>query len=365
MASQFGRLKALNHMEELKGLARGKPVPPICLEIDPADGCNHACYFCYYGEAGTGGRTTKSIERELMMNVIKEAADMGVKAVTFTGGGEPLLNKHTIDAIALTREVGMNAGLVTNGTLLRDVDIGVLVANCDFVRFSVDAGSAESYNQTHLPKSPKYDFDCAMRNLDALAKRKHEAPRELTIGVGYLVDENNASEAPAMAERVRGMGVDYIQFRPLYFPDKPEWTAGWYSGLSIVEDAQRFAAPGFDVFVIKDRANEIEIGERPYAKCLSHALIGIVGATGKIYFCSPYRGLDHAEIGDLHDSSFRDIWYGDRRMKLLDEINVQKCPNCRYQVQNTLLDDMTRMTDSQIKDLGKSPDIPSKHINFI
>lgn len=365
MSSQFGRLKALNHLDELRRIARGEPVPPICLEIDSADACNHACYFCYYGEAGTGGRTTKSLERDLLMSVLEEAAEMGVKAVTYTGGGEPLLNKHTIDAIARTRELGMDVGLVTNGTLLREEDIGVLVANCDFVRFSVDAGSAESYNQTHLPKSPKYDFECAMRNLAELARRKGNAPRELTIGVGYLVDANNSAEAPAMAERVRGMGVDYIQFRPLYFPDKPEWTAGWYSGLSVVEDAQRFSVPGFDVFVIKDRANEIEMGKRPYAKCLTHALTGIVGATGKIYFCSPYRGLDHAEIGDLHTESFRAIWYGEKRMKLLDEINVQKCPNCRYQVQNKMLDGMTRMSDDEIVILGNSSDIPIKHRNFI
>ena len=32
--------------------------------------------------------------RDMLMNLCKDFVDMGVKAVNWTGGGEPTLNKH-------------------------------------------------------------------------------------------------------------------------------------------------------------------------------------------------------------------------------------------------------------------------------
>tara|TARA_Y100000310_G_scaffold82715_1_gene79309 strand:- start:15197 stop:16303 length:1107 start_codon:yes stop_codon:yes gene_type:complete len=346
--SQFGRLKMLNHMPTLKSIGRGEKVPPITLELDPDDRCNHSCYFCYYADDGTGARTQQSLDKDIMMHTLKESAELGIKAVTFTGGGEPLMNPHTPEAMIYARELGMDVGLVTNGSLFNETSIDAVIQSCQFVRISLDGGSEESHATVHGIKNPRYGFTTIMKNLETLAARKGEGKEDLVVGLGYLVDTNNIASALALAEQARAIGLDYVQFRPLYFDGKPEWTAPWESAQRTLAKAKGLETDSFKVHIITDRADEITMREKPYDSCLAHALLAIVGATGKAYFCSPFRGLEKAEIGDLREQSLSAIWYGSKRMELLESIEVDKCPNCRFQTHNKVLYDFTGKSDEQI-----------------
>lgn len=82
--------------------------------------------------------------------VSKMAGFPPLKFLHFSGHGEPLLNKHLPDMIALAKEKSIASQIVvlTNGTLLTAEKLLALSsAGVDEVRFGLDAVSSEAYLQ--------------------------------------------------------------------------------------------------------------------------------------------------------------------------------------------------------------------------
>ena len=78
---------------------------PVLVEVDPSNACNHACFFCissyiHLPESKKLETYDKSqMSREMMLQLCEDMIRMGVRAINWTGGGEPTLNRHTKEAI--------------------------------------------------------------------------------------------------------------------------------------------------------------------------------------------------------------------------------------------------------------------------
>ena len=65
---------------------------------------------------------------------------MGIKSITWTGGGEPTVHNDFLQFIKYADKYGIKQGLNTNGALLTDEMIDFIGKHFSYVRFSVDAG---------------------------------------------------------------------------------------------------------------------------------------------------------------------------------------------------------------------------------
>ena len=85
------------------------------LDIELTERCNNNCIHCYIN---LPQRDPDAIHRELTTNewkdILRQAADIGVLAVRFTGG-EPLLRKDFSELYFYARRLGMRVLLFTNG----------------------------------------------------------------------------------------------------------------------------------------------------------------------------------------------------------------------------------------------------------
>ena len=107
---------------------------PIYVRIKPTNICNHACRFCVYSDGTTrpkdrpdlhlqAGMHTSMNERDVMprdkaLELIEDLSNIGTKAVTFSGGGEPLLHKDIVEIMTKTLSSGLDLSIITNGQLL-------------------------------------------------------------------------------------------------------------------------------------------------------------------------------------------------------------------------------------------------------
>ena len=90
----------------------------------------------------------------------------GVQAICVAGGGEPLLNPETAAFIDKVVMNGIEAGVVTNGSLIRDcIDP---LSQCTWVGVSVDAGSAGVYQRLKGLKEG-HSFEKVIENMAMLA----------------------------------------------------------------------------------------------------------------------------------------------------------------------------------------------------
>ena len=99
MTLAYTPFKIFHYSETLSSMANetGVPVAPIHVRIKPINLCNHHCWYCAYKaedmQLGEDMDQKDQIPEDKMMEIAEDLIDMKVKAVTFSGGGEPFLYK--------------------------------------------------------------------------------------------------------------------------------------------------------------------------------------------------------------------------------------------------------------------------------
>jgi hypothetical protein len=110
----FDPLRLLEQTGFVKSyLAGGNPFPPS-VEIDPSNACNHDCGFCVY-HSMHGTDRGERLSRAKLLSLVDELHVLGCRSILFVGGGEPMTNSHTVEAIERAAGHGIACGLVTNG----------------------------------------------------------------------------------------------------------------------------------------------------------------------------------------------------------------------------------------------------------
>jgi len=105
-------------MEALTDISINKHVRPLHIQVNPTNTCPLSCTFC--------SCTNRDKSLELNFEQLKAMTDtfilMGTKAVTITGGGDPLAYSKLPDYVQYLDDHDTKIGLVTNGVLYKPSD---------------------------------------------------------------------------------------------------------------------------------------------------------------------------------------------------------------------------------------------------
>lgn len=345
----FGGEKMLRHMDRIAAWQRGELPPPVTVELDLTNLCNHACPDCSFSYLVNVSKD--SLPYDLAARVVAELAAFGVRGLTFSGGGEPLVYGpgRVLSLIEQARGMVLDVGLITNGSLLRDWRFLDL---CEWIRVSLDGYDAETFARFH-GRNDK-EFAKVVQNLRTLCARR---PRRATLGVGFLTDEVSVSRRDfwRMAEFCAQIdGLDYLQFRPLVrnMVADPSLSGG-YAGFSEADragilaayhQARGFARPNFKVLLSAGKYEALAQAGfgRQYNRCLGHFLEAVVSADAKVYICCHTQGQERFCLGDLKQSTFAEIWHSQRAQEVYESFDPrQTCPPaCRLHLQNSLLHEL-------------------------
>ena len=154
-ATPYSSLKIFGHLEEIQKVRNGKRVAPIYIRIKPTNLCNQNCYYCHYKNPYLTLDQyvpADEIKREKMLEIVRDMKDIGVKAVTFSGGGEPLLYPYIEETMEAVLDAGIDLSIITNGTLLTGRK-AELLSQAKWVRISLESGCAETYSKIRDRKS--------------------------------------------------------------------------------------------------------------------------------------------------------------------------------------------------------------------
>ena len=132
--------KVLFHMDELERIRNGKLQFPITFEVDPTNKCNNDCSFCMFREFRADHRV--DLDYDLYLEALDQMKMLGVRSITFTGGGEPTMNMNFMNMVLAAVHKQFEVGLITNGILLDQVIPYARLFT--FIRISLDAASADT-----------------------------------------------------------------------------------------------------------------------------------------------------------------------------------------------------------------------------
>lgn len=204
---QFEASKLLAHTTALQAWLDGAPLAPVTLEMDVSLACNDRCPRCVHAFA----HSKRFLRLDNIKAILSEAADLGVKGLTISGGGEPLCHPAITEILAAIRESPLAAGLITNGGLVRNAELADdLVTTFQWIRVSLDAATERQFRFVRGVKGLDRRLECLKRLTDARSARQ----RTCDLGVSFLTSASMVSDIPAVAEIVRDLGFDYVQFKP-------------------------------------------------------------------------------------------------------------------------------------------------------
>lgn len=92
----------------------GQKVYPVGLEISPSGTCQASCDFCFYAGGELGEHRKVFLQKERLFGLFEEMRDLGCKAVTWTGGGEPSLHPAINDLVWACADYDLEQGMFTN-----------------------------------------------------------------------------------------------------------------------------------------------------------------------------------------------------------------------------------------------------------
>jgi MoaA/NifB/PqqE/SkfB family radical SAM enzyme len=305
---------------------------PFMVEIDPTSFCDLACPECVSNDLLNTSRFTT----DRLIEMAYELVDIGVKAVIFVGGGEPLVHPAMEQVLEICGKGGMKIGIITNGTQLHKF-IRQLSEYAEWVRVSVDASSPETFELFRPHRSGKNVFEKVIENM-----RELKTAGLRSLGYSFLlmarmkgseVVATNYSEVFDAGVLAKSIGCDYLEIKPVFDPvthevcDQPrvllDQLQTQLDGLRTLED-ESFR-------VIQAQALIELVGGRflaelyDYGKCHVSELRTLISPHG-VYLCPLYRGKAAYSIGDPTRSSIREIWNSPERARLMN--SVKPCRDC-------------------------------------
>lgn len=162
----------------------GQKVYPINIEVCPTHVCQAKCSWCFYAGTHLKMGPDSIMDTEIAFQLMDDMAALGVKAITWSGGGEPTLHPEFPAFVAHAASLGLKQGLFTNSLAPPRYDPSFL----EWVRVS---NTDRDWNVT------------AMSQVRAKAK-------VMGMAVNYMGDDAGVHRALEVADQV---GVDYVQVR--------------------------------------------------------------------------------------------------------------------------------------------------------
>ncbi len=174
----------MNRINEITKVENGDICPPFPqknLLIEITNICNSNCIFCANSKMK---RKRKYIKKELVINVLKQAYQLGTREVGFYTTGEPLLDKNLNEYIAMAKDIGYNyVYITTNGILLDKSKAQELInSEIDSIKLSINGINNKDYKFIH--GTDKYDT--VMNNLRDLYNLRKRTKSSFKIYVSYI-----------------------------------------------------------------------------------------------------------------------------------------------------------------------------------
>lgn len=293
----------------LRGLRNGR-ILPRHVSLNPTNRCNKNCQYCSYSARDRTVEMSMADIRSTMFTF----EQLGTRAVTITGGGEPLMHDNISEIISfLYDDLLMSVGFTTNGWFL--FRIKEVLGKLAWLRVSVDSFEDPldvlSIVREYIPYAPKLNWSISF------VVTKHLNYQYLFNAIMFAEDHPEISHVRIVS--------DLLDLENL--PD-----------MSVIKKA----VPESEKVIWQDR-HAYERGMNP---CLISLLKPNISADGFIYPCCgtqyateiPQRDFAKGfEMGKLIDSE--DIW------KEQKAFNGSVCSRCYYWRYNQTLSALMQKVD--------------------
>lgn len=340
MAQVYNNLKALAFPDRIEALREKRLAAPVNIRVKPINHCNHDCWYCAYRvdnlKLGEDINLKDIIPTAKMFELAHDFIDMGVKAVTFSGGGEPLLYKPLPEIVELLAKGGVRVAALTNGSNLKKNVAEAFAEFGTWVRVSLESWDGPSYAKAR--KVSESAFDALMSNMAAFARRGSRC----TIGASFIIGADNYRNVYEAVARLRDTGIHHVKLSAAVVANSGAQNNDYHKKLypMVTEQIEKAKALSCDGFSVLDHYHLLEERfTRTYSFCPTIQFVPVVGADCMVYTCQDKAYTVAGELGSIKERTFKDFWFSDENCQKAFALKPPvDCPHhCAHHLKNVAI----------------------------
>lgn len=315
--SKYSEYKIFHYPEKLASLPQDTTEirAPVHIRIKPTNVCNHNCWYCAYKvdnlQLGQDMVEKDSIPEAKMMEIIDDCVDMGVEAITFSGGGEPFVYRHFLATIRKLSETSIAFSSLTNGSKLKGEVAELFSQYGTWLRISIDGWDDQSYSDyrgVHVG-----EFSKVVKNIENFKKLNGAC----ALGISFIVDNKNYHHIFEFAKWMKELGVDSFKIAPCIVSNDGKETNSYHEPFyheakaQAVKTKQLLEDENFEVY--DSYHLQLESFDKDYHWCPYLQINPVIGADLNVYAChdKAYNLLD-GRLGSIKDVRFKEFWTSDK-----------------------------------------------------
>ena len=303
----------------------------ISIELDLTNLCNNKCPDCTGVNDNSAALTFKQIKK-----LIDELSEIfHVESIVISGGGEPLIHPNFSDVLYYIKQKGIKIGLNSNGLALDEEKAKAILECCSYFRISLDAGTPDIYTKTH--GMDQNSFNKVIDNIKMFSCMKKQLDSKIGFGTGFLTSELTKGDIFDFFRLSKECGVGFAQLRPF---------TGDFTSIEneFNKSKEMFEDENFKVTASIHKYSRFNDGEkRPYSKCYGMFFNTVVTADFKVFACIHHRQKQNYFLGDLNETTLKEIWNSSRIREVFETIDCNDCPYfCRNDDINRALNSISK-----------------------
>jgi GTP 3',8-cyclase len=351
--------KMLWHLDRLAEWRLTGDTFPVLIEVNLTNLCNQACPWCISAYSHLSNPAMTEEDKERLRTKLKElpvisghpdrangldvghlgqfleqAKAKGLRAVTWSGGGEPTTHREFLAAVRLAANLGLDQGLMTNG-LYKPGYVPVLGETLKWIRVSLDTLDQRKYEDQKRTRG----FPQVITNVRELVKYP------LNVGVNMNLAGWNVDGILTLARWCRDEGVNYFQIRPILglpfevahnaaYRTQPQFD--WANLEPLLREVETYSTESFRVVVSWDKFEDVRNVSgnfgRTYQKCLYHFFICVLNADGDLCVCMYHLGDKRFSFGNIYENTLEAIWGSEKRRQVVQmctgTLDLSTCQVC-------------------------------------
>ncbi len=251
--------------------------------IELTDRCNLNCSYCYRSKLNISGSLLSKEQFEQILDRIDKDA-----AILLCGMGEQFVHPEIYDFIAIAKERSVQ--LVSNGTILLDVERLFKSDNVQCITFSVDGPDEETMKQS----CKGYKAEVLIKNLENMDKAKR-----CQVAINFVLGKDNLDTLVEMVDFAARYNVQALNF--LLPTSDPKWVRDNLTVISCkLGEAMKHAA---------DKAVSINLPDTMYCQYNGH-IVPFISLKGYVRpCCSHDKGV--SVVGNVLKSNMQDVLKSD------------------------------------------------------
>ncbi len=358
--------KLLWHKDRVSAWLNGEHIAPITIDCALTRKCSYRCTYCY---GMLQANDEKRMTRDVIFRFLDDAAEIGVKAISFVSDGESTCSPHIYDAVLRGKANGLDMAVGTNGYMLKDDRLEDILPALTYLRFNISAGDPGRYAEIHGCKT--LHFEKVINTIKEAVRIKKEKGLDVTLGLQMVLLPEFKDQIIPLSKLGKELGVDYLVIK--HCSDDESGSLGvdyekYHEMIDILKAAESYSENGY---MVRAKWSKIlSSGKRKYSRCYGPSFIMQFSGSGLVAPCGMLFNSKYGKyhIANIAEKSFKEIWQSDRYKEVLDLIASDKfdartmCGSlCLQHKVNEFLWDLKR-GDCRLEE---PDDEAPMHINFI